>query len=117
MLTLDITTTLHVFPMYGRWEPTDRVMIVTTVNDLPVSEAYNYAVYHEGETVLDRDYVFSIVHTPQFRDRYDDVIMYAEPYTEIWCDACDCPRYPVPSGHPAGGNVCDACGMFFTAPF
>ena len=117
MLTIDRTTTLHVFPTHGVWNATDDVMIVTTVGDLPISESYNYFAYNYGEHLVSRDAVFMALSDPGFRAKYDDVIVYAEPYTEMWCDRCESPRYPIPTGHPAGGHTCDACGGFIDLPF
>lgn len=117
MLTIDRITTLHVFPTHGSWNGTDDVLIVTTVGDLPVSESYNYVAYNYGEHLISRDTVFMALSEPGFRAKYDDVIIYAEPYAEMWCNTCDCPRFPVPSKHWDGGIDCDACGISLTAPF
>ena len=117
MLTIDRTTTLHIFPTYGAWNDTDDVLVITTVGDLPISEAYNHLVYNYGERLVDRDTVFAAISLSEFRNVYDDVIMYAEPYKEMWCDVCECPRFPVPSKHWEGGIDCDACGISLTAPF
>lgn len=114
MATFEATTTLHVFPMYGDWVHTDEVMVVTTIGDLPISEAYDHMVYRDGEIILSRDHVFNVIHLSEFRNRYDDVIMYAEPYSEMWCDDCDCPRFPVVTQF---GTTCDACGASMQAPF
>lgn len=117
MLTINRTMTLHIFPTAGSWTPTDQVMVIVTVNDMPISEAYNITVARRGETIVDRDYLFGALSLPEVRRDYHDIVMYAEPYTEMWCLDCEAPRYPQPTGHPAGGHTCDACGHFIDLPF
>lgn len=114
MTTLTHTTTLHIFPVYGRWKNTDEVLVITTVGDLPISDAYEYMVFNHGERIVDRDHMFDIIALVEFRNRYDDVIMYAEPYSEMWCDACDRPRYPIVTRF---GHKCDACDAAMVVPF
>jgi hypothetical protein len=118
MLQIDRTTTLHVFPTHGAWSDTDDVMIVTTVGDLPVSESYNYVAYNYGEHLVRRDTVFMVLSDPIFRSKYDDVIVYAEPYTSLWCTLCEDDRYPlVRDGVQGEVSICDACGCLLDAPF
>jgi hypothetical protein len=117
MLTINRTMRLHIFPTAGAWTPTDQVLVIVTVNDMPVSESYNITTLRRGETIVDRDYLFGALSLPSVKDQYEDIIMYRDPYTEMWCEECECPRYPIPTGHPAGGHTCDACGQFIDLPF
>lgn len=117
MLTLNRTMVLHIFPTSGAWTPTDDVLVIVTVNDMPVSESYNLTVARRGETIVNRDYLWATLARPEIRREYEDIVMYAEPYTEMWCEHCECPRYPIPTGHPAGGWRCDACLEFIDLPF
>ena len=99
-------TVLHIFPTSGSWSHTEEVHVLHTAFEYTVTQAHRDAVRVSHRGILQtqwRDSVFALISLPQARDIFEDIIMYADPYTESFCDFCEDFTF-------AQYGECDLCG-------
>lgn len=99
-------TVLHIFPTHGAWNHTDEVHLLHTAYEYTVTQAHRDAIRSSHRGVLltqQRDSIFALIATPQARLMFEDIIMYADPYTESFCDFCEDFTF-------AQYGECDLCG-------
>lgn len=85
-------TVLHIFPTYGRWENTSRVHVLSTTPGTRLTSAHRLAQHNAPMgriRTYDRHEMSVILSHPTTRQVYEDIVIYADPYTEDWCRWCD----------------------------
>jgi hypothetical protein len=65
-----------------------------------------------------------VLAVAEFRNHYDDVIYYSEPFHQSWCSTCNASRYTYQMTEhqevidlECTYNVCDTCHMVISPPF
>jgi len=101
---------LHIFPVYGTWKPTDEVLVLHT-NGQTITQAHIDQFEEADEPpIRQRDSVFAAIARPAFRAAWDDIQVYAEPYTEKYCATCwDMTFWIQAYGH----DWCEVCGTLY----
>ena len=82
---------LHIFPTHGSWTQTDNVHVFSTDDNYRLTRAHREAVQYAHRGILrtyPRDDIFDIVNSPETRQIYEDIQIYAEPYVEHICYYC-----------------------------
>jgi hypothetical protein len=70
--------TLHIFPMQQKWDG-DHVEVITLWTGEHLSDGYHRQLNTNGQvTKVDRDKCFTLICEPDFRMRYEDIIVYMD---------------------------------------
>ena len=107
-----MSKTLHIFPVYGTWKPTEEVLILQTLPGQTITQAHIEQFEEADEPpLLHRDVVFAAIARPLFRAGWQDIQVYAEPYTERYCAKCWDMTYWIQAD---GYDWCEVCNTMYT---